>query len=83
MEKIKTIIIYGIAFLSGIWLFVALGEGIRVMGRLYFEGDLQLAGIISFMALLGLFAPKVYFKTLKKRQTEKELQDISKKYFEK
>jgi len=81
MEKIKTIIIYGIAFLSGIWLFVALGEGIRVMGNLYFEGDLQLAGIISFMALLGLFAPKAYLKTFKKRQIEKERQDISKKYF--
>ena len=67
MEKIKLIIIYSISFISGIWLFVALGEGVRVMGRLYFEGDLELAGSISFIALLGLFAPKAYWQNQKEK----------------
>lgn len=81
MEKVKTIIVYGIAFLSGIWFFATFLQGIPSMAHLYLDGDPESAIIVSFMALLGLFAPKVYFENLKEKQAKKELQEISKKYF--
>lgn len=71
MEKVKTIIVYGIAFLSGIWLFATFLQGIPSMSHLYLDGDLNLAVILSFVALLGLFAPKVFFENLKRKQINK------------
>lgn len=83
MKKLTTIIVYSIAVLSGIWLFSTFLEGIPSMANYYLDGDPESALILSFGALLGLFAPKVYLENLKKEQTKKEVAEISKKYFEK
>lgn len=75
-DKFKMIIAWGIAGVSGLWLFATLLQGIPSMGHLYLGGDLKLAALMCFVALLGIFAPKVIqesiFEDRKNRPTKEE-----------
>ncbi len=72
-----------ITIVSGFWFFSIFLEGIPAMARDYFHGDGESVIVLTFLALGGLMTLKVFGEKLEKERSEKEIQEISKKYFDK